>query len=152
MSQEEKKIQTIYMNFYQELKSYIFIIKKSYIDDKYDVFFQMYKFLDEKFDIWYNMDSRVSNMDRMKNVIKEKLEMLVYNYQPKQYLDYYLNLQCKFGFENYCIATTKKNIRCRHNKNTGMYCNLHYNINIKRKKYLNKFINKDVSNIIITYL
>jgi len=80
MSQEEQKIQTIHMNFYQELKSYIFIIKKSYIDDKYDVFFQMYKFLDEKFDIWYNMDSRVSNMDRMKNVIKEKLEMLVYNY------------------------------------------------------------------------
>ena len=140
---DEKQNQKI--KFVQHIKSYILILETSCVHDRCENYFQMFHYIDETFDMWYNT--------HFSNAIKSSLQMGIdYNNQPRHYIDYYLNLQCKFGFKNYCAATTKKNLRCRHNKHTGMYCKLHHNINIKRKRYLNKFINKDVSNIIITYL
>ena len=148
MTGEEKKIRNMkFLKFKKNLELYItkcHITKD--IDEKCNIFFQMFHYIDETFDIW-------NHLETMRDVIKTKLQMVVnFDNQPKHYIDYYLNLQCKLGYKNYCEATTRKNIRCRHNKHTGIYCNLHHNMNIKRRKQLNKFINKDVCNIIIKYL
>ena len=110
-------------------------------------FHDLYRFFEVNECYWINHDS-------LKKIICEKLNQAVKieEYRNEENLDYLLNFQCKYGWKNYCIATTLKNIRCRRDKKHGEYCTQHHKRNNILLRKLTKYNIREISTLIVHYL
>lgn len=138
----------------KDLDSFVFCVRYTINlfedrDMKFDrarMFHDLYRFLEVNDCYWINFDGLKQNIGEKLN---QAIKMKEYN---KGNLDYFLNFQCKYGYKNYCIATTSKNIRCRNDKRYGNYCTHHHKRNIILLEKLTQHIIPEISTLIIKYL
>ena len=109
------------------------------------MFYNLYRFLEVNECYW-------NNRTNLKQNIGKKLDEAVNNKHCKENIDFYLNLQCKYGWKNYCIATTAKNRRCKKGKKHGQYCTHHHKRNNTLLQKLTRNIIPEISTLIIGYL
>ena len=140
--------------------------KKEYLHN----FYRLCKYLECNHKYWYNTTYEENIKHHLNLVIYELKNIIhwtsVYNKLISffgfkhdetynlyiSYINYYIDIQCLYGFEKHCIAMTNKNIRCTNMNSHNEYCLSHNTRNTQYIKILNNHVILDISTIIIGYL